>query len=137
MFNSSEYAWKDVSINLLGRTVIGVEEIKYKESTEKEYLYGRGSQPRGIQSGNKKYEGKLVLHQSEYDAFLAAIKAADPSKGIQDVSVDVVVSYGNGNDAKTDIVQAVQFTEAERGMAQNDKQMKIELPFLALGVKAA
>jgi len=98
-------------------------------------LFGRGNKPLAIQDGNQTVEGTLILLQSEIEQLIFAINAVNPGKKITDVSFDVVVSYGVGNNAITDVVQGVQITEYEKGLEQNDKQMRIELPFLALDVK--
>jgi len=51
-----------------GRILIGVTEVEYTEKREKDLLYGRGCKPHGIVSGNRSYEGKISLWQSELEA---------------------------------------------------------------------
>ncbi len=67
-FNSSEYSWKDLEVVLLGRPLLRILEVKYKGSQETKAIYGRGSNPVGIQKGNKKYEGEIKIGQSELEA---------------------------------------------------------------------
>lgn len=133
---ANESSWKDVSVIVLGRTIRGIEDVKYKPTVEKEYLYGRGNKPIGIQTGNFKAEGKLTIHQSEYDELIQAIQSASPGSGLGDIAVDIVVSYDNDNGAATtDIIKGAEFSDlGERGMAQNDKYMKMELSFMALDI---
>lgn len=134
-FTTNQFAWSDVRVVLLGRELVGIQGIKYKVSQEKEPVYGRGIEPLSIQSGNKSYEGSITLLQSELEALEAAVKAVNPSYDLTSVSFDIPVSYGNGTTSVTDIVLGVEINEYEKGMEQSDKQMKIELPFVALGVK--
>lgn len=134
-FDSQQFAFRDIRVVLLGREVVGFQGVKYKVKQEKEFLYGRGSKPLAVQSGNESVEGSLTFLQSELEALVAAVKTIDPTKKLTQVSFDVVVTYGNSTDASTDILLGCQITEYEKGMAQGDKYMKIELPFMALDVK--
>jgi len=134
-FNSNEFAWKDISVVFLGKTVTAIQGIKYKVSKEKEHFYGRGSKPLGIQSGNEKYEGTLTLLQSEVETLTKAIQAINSKYNLTDISFDIPIVYGSGTKAVTDIIKAVEITEYEKGMEQNDKFMKIELPFVAVDIE--
>ena len=137
IFNSAEYAFCDISVIVLGKKIGGLRGIKYKEAMEKEAVYGAGNEPRGIQRGNKTYEGELTLLQSEVEAMT---QAAGAGKSIVDMSgVDIVIVYQpkGGGVLVTDIVKYAEFTEVEKGMNQNDKFAEISLPFIALGIEKA
>lgn len=134
-FNTKEYTWSDVRVVLLGRELTGIQAVSYKMAQDKEPVYGRGNEPLAIQSGNKSFEGSITLLQSELEALLAAVKAVNSLYHLTDISFDLVVSYGNGASSSTDIIQSVEITEFDKGMGQTDKSMKIELPFLATGIK--
>lgn len=132
MFNTREYEWSDVTVVLAGHDVIGLRGISYNSSQEKEALYAKGNKPHGIQSGNKSYTGSIRLLQSE----LMELQAA-AGGDVMDISLDVVVAYGNpakGDVIHTDLVRGAQFTEVPKSLNQNDKFMEIELPFIALDV---
>lgn len=135
MANTKQFAWSDVKINLLGRTLIGVQGVSYKASVEVEPVFGRGNKPLSMQSGNYTFEGEIMLLQSELEALRAAVKAINPLYKITDISFDLVVAYGDGLNAVTDIVLGCQITEYEKGMEQNDKFMEITLPFVALDIQ--
>lgn len=135
-FNSQQYAWKDIEIWMLGKKVAGAREIKYKVSQEKEVVYGAGNQPQGVQRGNKTYEGTLTLLQSEVEAL--TLKAVElGSDDITDITgMDIIVMYAPKGGVKTiDVIKFAEFTETEKGMAQNDKFAEISLPFIALGIE--
>lgn len=133
-FNSKQYQFSDIKVILLGRELEGFRGVKYKVSTDKEVLFGRGKKGLSIQSGNETIEGELMLLQSEVEALRAAVKAVNPLYKLTDVSFDIVVTYGDSI-AVTDIIQGAEFTEYEKGMEQADKFMEVTLPFLALDVK--
>lgn len=134
-FNSKEYAWKNISINILGKTVIGVTEIEYETEQEKEYVYGKGNDPIAIQAGNKAYKGKIELLQSEVEALELAARTINPTYDITDVTFDIVVSYADGILSKTDRVKFAEITKYAKGMKQGDKNMKVSLDFMALSVE--
>ncbi len=133
-FNSKQYAFSDIKVILLGRELEGFRGVKYKVTTEKEALFGRGKKALSIQSGNEAVEGELMLLQSEVEALRAAVKAVNPLYKLTDVSFDIVVTYGDTTSV-TDIILGAEFTEYEKGMEQSDKFMEVSLPFLALDVK--
>ncbi len=134
-FNSKEYTYSDINVTLLGRNIVGLRGVKYKVTEEKELLYGRGKKPIAIQSGNESIEGELMILQSELTALVAAAKTANPANKLTALSFDIVVSYGQGLEAKTDIIVGVEIEEYEKSLEQGDMFMEITLPFKALDVK--
>lgn len=136
-FNSDIYAWKEVSVVMLGRALTGIQGVTYTPATEKELVYGSGSQPLAVKAGNKSVSGEIMLLQYEYEALDAAVKAAlGPDKDVMDVQLDIVVAYGDGATAKTHVIVGASFEEAPLGMEQNDKFMQITMPFVALSVRS-
>ena len=132
-FNSKQYAWCELSIAFAGRILIGVTELEYTEKREKDLLYGRGCKPHGIVSGNRSFEGKVSLWQSE----LEAMTCDAPNNDILGLNFDLVASYVplDGGQIVTDILKHVEFTEVKKGMKQGDKNMIVELPILFTDVK--
>lgn len=134
VFNHEEYAWVDIKVVLLGRTVAGLRGIEYKVKQQKEALFATGRKARGIQKGKKEYEGTITLLQSE----LIALDRAAQEKGyedITDIDFDVIVSYVPDNLVlTTDKILSVSITEIPRGMKEGDLNMEIALPFIALDV---
>lgn len=133
-FNSKQFAYADVKVVLLGRTLEGFLGVKYSVKTDKSRLYGRGKKALSIQSGNEEIEGSLTMVQSEVEALRAAVRAANPLAKITDISFDIVVTYGDTLTAVTDIIRGCEFTEYEKSLKQNDKYMEIELKFIALDI---
>ena len=131
-FDSKQYAWCDISIAFGGRILIGVTEVEYTEKREKDFLYGRGCRPHGVVAGNRSYEGKISLWQSELEAMTRDALSND----ILGLSFDLVVSYVplDGGQIVTDILRHVEFTEVKKGMKQGDKNMIVELPIIFIDV---
>jgi len=133
MFNSREYEYADITVIAGATDITGLRGIEYKESAEKEVLYGKGRKGKSIQTGNLAYEGTLTVTQS------AAI-ALDKShpRGILALQLDLSVNFGNpleGDALTTDRVIALQFTEVPKGMKQGDKFMEVAIPFIALDLQ--
>lgn len=134
-FNSNEYAWKDLSVVILGRPVGGIRGVEYKTKHQKEVLFGAGQKGRSIQRGKKEYDGTITLLQSE----LIALNRAAKEKGyddITDVDFDIVVSYAPSDGLiTTDVILNVSITEMPHGMKEGDLQQEHALAFIALDVE--
>lgn len=132
-FNSKQYAWCDISVAFGGRILVGVTEVEYTEKREKDLLYGRGCKPHGVVAGNRSYEGKVSIWQSE----LEAMTRDAPNNDILNLSFDLVIAYVplDGGQIVTDILKNMEFTEVKKGMKQGDKNMIVELPILFTDVK--
>lgn len=134
MFNSREYEWSDVNVVAAGRPVTGITGVKYSSKQEKEVLHAKGNKPHSIQRGNKTYDGELTVTQSEYEALRAA-----GGGDILDISIDIVVAYGNpskGDVITTDLLMGVEFTEDNTEWKQGDKFQEKSLPFIFLDKKS-
>ena len=130
MFDSREYEFADITLVLSGGDVVALREIQYTEKQEKELVYAKGNQPHSIQKGNFAYEGTLKVLQSDYEAIVEQGKGS-----VLNIEADILCAYGNpanGDVIVTDRISKLQFTEAKKGMKQNDKFMEVELPFIFL-----
>lgn len=141
MFNSKEFEYADVKVQILGAQLSGLRGLKYKKTVEKEHVYGAGSDPKSIQRGNKKYDGTLTVLKSDYDAMHRAAVAAGYEDLTDVPAKDIILTcvYENTPNAmlSTDTLVGVEFTETEDGMKQGDKFTEIALPFLFLKLKKA
>lgn len=134
MFNSREYEWSDVNVVAAGRPLTGIRGVKYSSKQEKEALHAKGNKPHSIQRGNKTYDGELTVTQSEYEALRAA-----GGGDILDISIDIVVAYGNpskGDVITTDLLMGAEFTEDNTEWKQGDKFQEKSLPFIFLDKKS-
>jgi hypothetical protein len=134
MFNSREYEWSDVNVVAAGRPLTGIRGVKYSSKQEKEALHAKGNKPHSIQRGNKTYDGELTVTQSEYEAMRAA-----GGGDILDISIDIVVAYGNpskGDVITTDLLMGAEFTEDNTEWKQGDKFQEKSLPFIFLDKKS-
>lgn len=134
---SSQYEWNDISVSYLGRVLTGIQGIKYKVTSDDEFVYGRGRKPLSIQSGNESIEGEIKLLQSEFEALAESVRAINPLLKPSDIRADIIWTFERENVAITKIIQGAKFKEYEQSLEQGNKFMVITLPFMALDVKDA
>jgi hypothetical protein len=108
MFNSKQYEYADITLELGGRVVTGARGVKYSSKQEKELVYAKGSEPQHIQRGNLSYEGEITVLQSELETLRALGKGS-----VLSLRLDAVVVYGNpssGDVAVIDKIRGLEFT---------------------------
>lgn len=131
-FNTKEFAWSNVEIATLGRVLTRVRGVKYSSKKEKEYLHARGENPHSIQSGNKTYEGELMLLQSELEAIQRQLGANEDITDLGGLNITVVYKPKDGTSLVTHILKNVEFTEDPREIKQGDKFQELTLPIMFL-----
>lgn len=131
-YTSDQYSWSEVTIAYGGRILEGVTGVEYSEKQEKDYLYGRGAKPLRILRGNKTYEGKLKIWQSE----LEAMTRDAPNKNILELSFNVTIAYvpSGGGQTVIDILKGVEISEIPKAINQGDKNQIVELPIIFLDI---
>ncbi len=128
-FDSSEYAWSDVKLELGGRIVTGITGVKYGVRRTVTKLYAAGDEPFAKNKGNKDYVGEVKVRQSELEALIKSAQEGgfnDPT----DVTFDIVVTYAKDvtDLIVTDILENCDITEFDKELNQNDPGMEITLP---------
>lgn len=135
-FSTEECAWAQTSVRLLGRTIQGIQGFEFKKGVEKEHLYGAGSNPIDIQSGNSKPEGSIKLLKYEVDLLNDAAQAAgyDDITEVPHTAINITCSFKKtpSSPIRTIESQGVAFTETSYAMEQNAKMMQVSLPFIAM-----
>lgn len=132
-FNSTEWAWRDMSISLNGVLLGKVTKLTYKTARESEHLYGAGDDPFDINPGNKAYTGEMET----YGTVIANMNRAAQAAGyddLTDVPWTISVSYKKTatEPVHNVVLPNVVFEEAEEGGANNEKAFKKTLPFKCL-----
>lgn len=131
--SSKQYSWNDISISIGGRIIEGATDLEYVVKQEKTVLRGRGAKGHKIVRGNKDYEGKITLWQSEVEAM---IKDA-PNKDILSLEFEIIWAFAptDGGETVIDVLTSVEVKEYKKSMKQGDTNMLIELPIIFLDIK--
>jgi len=133
MFDSRQYEFADLNLELGGHTITGFRGVKYASKQEKELVYGKGNEPLHIQKGNIAYEGEITVLQSELETLRSA-----GSGSVLKLRLDAIVSYGNpsnGDTLITDKIRGIEFTEDAKEIKQGDKFMEVSLPFICMKIE--
>ena len=139
-FDSREFEFADTKVSLLAGQLSGLRGLTYKESQEKELVYGQGNRPKAIQRGNFKYEGTLMMLKTDFDQ-LCKVALSAGYQSLLDVPgklINISCTYCKTDNLaliSTDTLITCEFTDVEDGMKQGDKFKEISLPFIFLSKK--
>lgn len=117
--------WNSITVNLLGRDLEGITDLKYLDSETKENVYGAGPYPIGRSRGNYEPEASITLLKEESDALRESL---GNNERIQDIApFDVVAEYEtkDGNIIK-DRIRNCEFTNSGVEVAQSDGTISME-----------
>jgi hypothetical protein len=132
LVNGRARDWVQIKMTALGRTSVGVTEIEYKETQEKENIYGAGDEPVSRGYGKKGYEASITLPAEEVDA----LELIAPDGDITKIPpFPITVSFTEGSRVKTDILQFAEFMENGRSSKTGDKTIPVKLPLIIAGIK--
>ena len=73
---SSECAWHNCDVKVLGRSITGLRGFEFTKEVEKEALYGAGQHALDITEGNIKCSGSITVLGFEADAMNRAARLA-------------------------------------------------------------
>lgn len=128
IINGINYAWANISLNLLGVPIIGILAINYKTKQEKKNNYGAGQQPVSRGYGNYEYEGSIELYMDTWKSIIDAAPGRNPMK-IPPFDIPVVYS-GDGVQASTDVLRACEFIESGLDTKSGDTKITIKIPLI-------
>jgi hypothetical protein len=130
MINGTEYAFEDVKISFLGRSLRGFVSFSYGANKAYTNIHGRGNVPIKRGRGKKDAEpARLTILQSEFEAIQAAMPAGTDVTDL--APFNFVVAYAPlGGQMVTDIVPYAQVTRYAKGMTTDDGNMTIDLEMI-------
>lgn len=98
LVNGVAYSWSQITINILGRPVVGVTSISYTDTQEMENNYGAGNRPISRGYGRITTEASITLDMTEIEA----LQEISPNGRIQEIpEFDVIVSYVPNGQSRT------------------------------------
>lgn len=137
LINGKEYDWNSISVNLLGRMVVGITAIDYEEKQEKQNNYGAGKFPVSRGYGNIVPSAKITLTAAEVEAIQTAAVTSGLER-IQDIEpFDIAVSFvpGGTNKIVNHVLRNVEFTNNKRDVKQGDKENLVELELILSNIE--
>lgn len=118
--------WNQHQVVLMGRQLVGISKISYKDSTEVEAVYGAGGMPIGTGEGNYKAECSMTLLKEEVEGLLGSLPTGTRLQDIPPTDVPVL-TIRNGRTTK-DVIRNFRFTGLGKEVSQNDKSVYLEMP---------
>uniref|UniRef100_UPI0039A55605 hypothetical protein n=1 Tax=Ornithobacterium rhinotracheale TaxID=28251 RepID=UPI0039A55605 len=116
--------WNNITVNLLGRDVVGITELSYSDSTKKENAYGLGGQPVGRTEGNYEAKASITLLKEEINAITKVLPAG---KRLQDIEpFDIIVLYDRNGEILKDRINYCEFTGNSVETKQNDGSIAVK-----------
>jgi hypothetical protein len=139
---TGQFAWKNLSLMIEGKPIVGLTDIEYKTDKNLEEIYGAGDSPQFIGEGNKTYSGTIEMLQNEYEALVEESKKRG-GVDVTDLEVDFIVSYVPSKQSAATIamktivdrVVGVKFSSGGKKLKQGDTHQKIGIPFKALRIE--
>lgn len=135
---SSECAWQDAEVKLLGRVVKGLRGWEYKKVKENEFLRGAGNKPIDIQEGNESCTGSIKVLGFELDALNKTAQkfGFDDITDVPHEAIVVTIKMQKTKlDPKTFVtISGIKFSEQGGAMEQGAKMREVTLPFMAMDI---
>jgi hypothetical protein len=126
LINGVAYSWADISFNIFGVEISGVDAISYSDEQAITDNYGAGRNPVSRSYGQITYEASITLHMEE----VIALQNASPTGRLQDLpEVDIPVVFLPENGViSTDVLKNVKFTKNTREVSKGDDMVAVEIP---------
>ena len=119
--------WNSVKVVMLGRQVEGITALSYKDSKEKDNIYGAGEFPVGRGEGNYKAEASITLLKEEVNALQLALGSG---KRLTDIEpFDIPVMYEYKGLVMKDVIRNVEFTDKAWTLNRVIKALPHNSPF--------
>lgn len=110
--------WNQVTANVLGRELQGVDEISYEDEEDQTVAHGAGGYPIGKERKNYTAKATVSMYQEEAIALQKQLPAGTRFQDIPDF--DYVICYEANGQIYTDIVRNCSFKNNGRAVKQGD-----------------
>ena len=131
IINGRCYDWNSVT---LGCENVEPTEISYDAERDEEVIYGKGGDPRGYGTGNRKNSVKMSMLREDFDEICNVMQKKGVKSFFNHIFEKITVSYGNdGQKVVTDTLTNVKFSKFSGKASQGDKSIKVDLEGFAFG----
>lgn len=134
IINGRCYDWNSVTLGISGCENVEPTEISYDAERDEEVIYGKGGDPRGYGTGNKKNSVKMSMLREDFDEICNVMQKKGVKSFFNHIFEKITVSYGNdGQKVVTDTLTNVKFSKFSGKASQGDKSIKVDLEGFAFG----
>ena len=134
IINGRCYDWNSVTLGISGCENVEPTEISYDAERDEEVIYGKGGDPRGYGTGNRKNSVKMSMLREDFDEICNVMQKKGVKSFFNHIFEKITVSYGNdGQKVVTDTLTNVKFSNFSGKASQGDKSIKVDLEGFAFG----
>lgn len=134
IINGRCYDWNSVTLGISGCENVEPTEISYDAERDEEVIYGKGGDPRGYGTGNRKNSVKMSMLREDFDEICSVLQTKGVKSFFNHVFKKITISYGNdGQKVVTDTLTNVKFSKFSGKASQGDKSIKVDLEGFAFG----
>ena len=120
--------WNNITVNILGRDLEGINKVTYEDTQAKENVYGAGAMPIGRSRGNYEPTASIGLLKEEVDALKRSLPRG---KRIQDIQpFDMIVKYEVDGLVMVDIVRNCEFKNNGVDVSQSDGSISTDFELI-------
>ena len=128
IINGRCYDWNSVTLGISGCENVEPTEISYDAERDEEVIYGKGGDPRGYGTGNRKNSVKMSMLREDFDEICNVMQKKGVKSFFNHIFEKITVSYGNdGQKVVTDTLTNVKFSKFSGKASQGDKSIKVDL----------
>jgi hypothetical protein len=110
--------WNNITFNILGREIEGIDEIEYSEEEEVGVAHGAGKMPIGKTRGNYKASSSIGLYAEEIISLQQQLPKGSRLSDIPDF--DATVTYEFNGTVYTDIIRNCTYSKNMRSVKNGD-----------------
>ena len=134
IINGRCYDWNSVTLGISGCENVEPTEISYDAERDEEVINGKGGDPRGYGTGNRKNSVKMSMLREDFDEICNVMQKKGVKSFFNHIFEKITVSYGNdGQKVVTDTLTNVKFSKFSGKASQGDKSIKVDLEGFAFG----
>lgn len=134
IINGRCYDWNSVTLGISGCENVEPTEISYDAERDEEVIYGKGGDPRGYGTGNRKNSVKMSMLREDFDEICNVMQKKGVKSFFNHIFEKITVSYGNDvQKVVTDTLTNVKFSKFSGKASQGDKSIKVDLEGFAFG----
>ena len=130
--NGNEHSWASVKVRFGSTEVTDIKAVKYADELDgAEPVYGTGRHPRGRTAGRYKVgDCSVTFYLSGWSQFIA-----EQPNGYTDVRGTFTVSYREGDDIHTDVLEDVRIMGGDASAEDGTDPLEVEVKLSILRIK--
>jgi hypothetical protein len=128
LINGKAYEWADITVNIMGIPIAGIDAISYEEDQKMTNNYGAGNRVVSRGYGQIEPIGSITLHAEEINALVNAA----PNGRLQDIpEFQVTVAFiPNGGAVMVHKLKMCRFMKNKMDGKKGDTMIPVELPLI-------